>query len=115
MASIAIGRDPGAGQSNTAVPNAFNLDVLPLDDAGNPADAPGGASTVASIMALLVFVLVGGLTALLTIAAQPILGLSMPPSVIFFFGVAGILFSVLAALAMRRAVLRMVVSERPTI
>jgi PAS domain S-box-containing protein len=110
MASIAIGRDPGAGQSNTAVPNAFNLDVLPLDDAGNPADAPGGASTVASIMALLVFVLVGGLTALLTIAAQPILGLSMPPSVIFFFGVAGILFSVLAALAMRRAVLRMVVS-----
>jgi PAS domain S-box-containing protein len=115
MASIAIRHDAGDGKPGTALSHVFNLDDARLDDAGSApncasAHVSARASTIASIMALLVFALVGGLTALLTVAAQPMLGLAMPPPVLFLFGATGLLLAITSALVMRRAILRQAIS-----
>ena len=44
---------------------------------------------------------------LITVAAGPVLDLAMPPSLLFLFGLTGLLASATAALAMRQTVLRM--------
>ncbi len=102
MGSIAIRHGPDAGQPSAAVNHAFNFDADGI--------APDRASNIASIVALLVFALVGGLAALATVAAQLMLGLSMPPSVLFLFGLSGLLLSATSGLAMRRAILHMAAS-----
>ncbi len=108
MGSIALRHDLGEGRPGTAVGRAVKLDDAGPDDAGTAGLASTRAANIASIVALLVFALVAGLTVLVTVAAQPMLGLSMPPPVLFLLGVSGLLLSVTSSLAMRRAILRMV-------
>ncbi len=102
MGSVAIGHGSGDGQSTTKASRAFNL-----DDAG-PASVR--AATIASIMALLAFVLVGGILALVAVVAPLLLGRSMPLPVWYSFGAMGFLVSAASAMVMRRAVLRMAIS-----
>lgn len=99
MQSIALRPDDGVGPSVAALNQPLNL-----DDVGY---GPDRASNVASIVAFLVFAFVGGITVLITIAAEPLLGLAMPPSLRFLFGLTGFLVSTTSALAMRRTVLGM--------
>jgi PAS domain S-box-containing protein len=68
---------------------------------------PDRPATIAGIVALLVFALLCGLTALGTVAAQDVLGLSLPPYLQFLFAVTGLLVAATLALAMRGMVLQM--------
>ncbi len=99
MDSIAIRHEHGDGEVGTAVSRVPSLDMAGA--------APDRAATIASILALLVFALTAGLTALATITAQQMLGQTVSPVLLFVFGTTGLLLSVAAALAMRRAVLTM--------
>lgn len=68
---------------------------------------PIAPATIAGIVALLVFALLCGLTARGTVAAQDVLGLSLPPYLQFLFAVTGLLVAATLALAMRGMVLQM--------
>ncbi|MDE0943419.1 MAG: hypothetical protein OSB58_13435, partial [Alphaproteobacteria bacterium] len=109
MGSIAVRHDRDDAQHSTELGCVLSMDdviddVLDRDENDSGTEGP---ANIASIMALLVFALLGGLTALLTISADQVFGLSLPPSLLFLFGVTGFLASATGALAMRRAILQM--------
>ena len=109
MGSIAVRHDRDDAQPSTELGCVLSMDdviddVLDRDENDSGTEGP---ANIASIMALLVFALLGGLTALLTISADQVFGLSLPPSLLFLFGVTGFLASATGALAMRRAILQM--------
>ncbi|MBT4045898.1 MAG: PAS domain-containing protein [Rhodospirillaceae bacterium] len=109
MGSIAVRHDHGDARPSMEIGRALSMDDV-IGDIPGQVEADGGAdrlANIASIMALLVFVLLGGMTALLSIASDQVFGLSMPPSLLFLLGVTGFLVSATSALAMRRAVLQM--------
>ena len=99
MGSMAVRQDHRDGQTIAAASRALNLD--------DAAATTGRASTIASIVALLVFALVGGLTALAIVAADIVFGLAVPPALLFLFGVTGLLVSATSALATRRTMLHL--------
>ena len=102
MRSVAVWPDYGAGPSATVSSQVFDL-----DDAGDDAGyAPDRTLTLTSIVAFL-FLLWWGLAVLIIVAAGPVLDLAMPPSLLFLFGLTGLLGSATAALAMRQTALRM--------
>ncbi len=76
--------------------------VLDVEDA---VGAPERAASIATFVALLVFALVGGLTALGTVLAHGLLETSLPPSILLLFAITGLLVAATAALAVRRVVL----------
>jgi|TARA_B100000959_G_scaffold287327_1_gene371122 PAS domain-containing protein len=79
-------------------------------DAISNLTASDRASSVASTLALLVFVQIGGVTALAPVIARTLVHWTMPPLWLFLFGVSGFVVSLTCALVMRRAVLRMMQS-----
>ena len=99
MGSIAVRHEHDGGEAGTAASRVPSLDLA--------AATPDHTATIASILALLVFVLTAGLTGLGTVTAPQMLGQFASPVVLFVFGTTGLSISVIAALTMRRAVLRM--------
>lgn len=103
MRSIAVRQDTSDGASTTDAGGVLNFE--------DTIAAPDRTAAIAAIMALLVFALIGGMTALGTVAARGLLNLSLPTSILFLFGITGLLVAATAALAARRAVLEMVRSS----
>ena len=91
MQSIAVRQDSGDGAA-----------VIGLGRAYSSPDGPDPAASIATLVALSVSVLAGGLTALATVAARDVLELAVPPAILLLFGVTGLLLSAAAALALRR-------------
>ena len=98
MRSIAVRYDSGEGPTVTNLNRAFRLEHGDVGgNVGGDGDGDGGMdpavpdrpATIAGIVALLVFALLCGLTALGTVAAQDVLGLSLPPYLQFLFAVTG--------------------------
>ena len=100
MRSIAVRRDTSDGADAKDAEGVLNLE--------DTAAAPDRTAAIAAIVALLVFALIGGMTALGTVAARGLLDLWLPPSILLLFGITGLLLAATAALAARRAVLEMV-------
>mgnify|MGYP002725604712 CR=1 FL=1 len=107
MGSVAVQNDQGRGQPGTEVGHVLLSEEGEGNDAISNLTASDRASAVASILALLVFVLIGGVTALGPVIARTLVHWTMPPIWLFLFGVSGFLVSLTCALVMRRAVLRM--------
>ncbi len=111
MNSLAVQRDQDEGRPGTEVGHVLRLEeVAGEEGAVTGVAAPDRAPAVASILALLVFVLIGGVTALGPVIAQSLLHWTLSPLWLFLFGVAGFLVSLTCALVMRRAALAMMQS-----
>ncbi|MBT3536562.1 MAG: PAS domain-containing protein, partial [Rhodospirillaceae bacterium] len=104
MRSMAVRHDRGERHNATEISR-----TLSFDDVAGP---PDRAATVAATVALLVFALVGGLTALGIVSAEKVFGISLSPFQLFLFGFTGLLISATSALAMRRIIQEMVQSAQ---
>ncbi len=98
MQSIAVRQDSGDGAAVIGLGRAYS--------SGDRPDGPDPAASIATLVAVLVFVLAGGLTALATVAARDVLKLAVPQAILLLFGVTGLLLSATAALALRRFIVQ---------
>jgi len=96
--SIAVRQDSGDGAAVIGLGRAYS--------SGDHPDGPDPAASIATLVAVLVFVLAGGLTALATVAARDVLKLAVPQAILLLFGVTGLLLSATAALALRRFIVQ---------
>jgi PAS domain S-box-containing protein len=98
MQSIAVRHDSGDGVAVARIGRTFSY--------GDSPEGTDRAANIATLVAVLVFVLAGGLTALATVADRDVLGLAVPPAILLLFGVTGLVLSATSALALRRIILR---------